>query len=175
MSDISIRRCEEADLPAINAIYNHYVATCTCTFQLEPETDEGRLQWFRAHGPLHPIIVAQCETEVVGWGSLSKFKDRAAYDNSVEASVYIRHDFLGHGIGKILLVDLIERARRLGHHTLIGGACTEKVASMRLQESLGFQQVAHFREVGYKFGRWLDVAYYQLMLGNHSPAENASS
>jgi phosphinothricin acetyltransferase len=175
MNGISIRPGRESDLSAINSIYNYYVINCTCTFAIEPETDESRLQWFRAHGERHPVIVAECDSDIVGWGALSKFKDRAAYDNSVEASVYIRHDCLGRSVGRLLLVDLIQRAKTLGHHTLIGGACTEKAASMRLQEALGFQQVACFREVGYKFGRWLDVAYFQLMLGDKSvPADIAS-
>ena len=78
--------------------------------------------------------------------------------------MYIRQDRLGHGFGRIILVDLIERARALGYHTFIGGACSSQAASIRLQESLGFQRVGQFREVGLKFGRRLDVVYLQLML-----------
>jgi phosphinothricin acetyltransferase len=82
----------------------------------------------------------------------------------VEASIYIRQDWQRRGVGRAMLRDLIERALALGHHAVIGGACTEQIASLALQESLGFQRVAHFREVGYKFGRWLDVVYMQLLL-----------
>jgi phosphinothricin acetyltransferase len=97
-------------------------------------------------------------------GALSAWKSRCAYARSVEVSVYIRHDLHRRGLGRALMLDLIERAQAAGHHT-IGGACTEQAASLALQESLGFERVACFREVGYKFGRWLDVAYMKLLLG----------
>jgi L-amino acid N-acyltransferase YncA len=164
MAEVSIRAAAEADLTSINDIYNYYVVNSTCTFQLEPETEEGRRAWFASHDEQHPVTVAELEGEVIGWGSLSVFRERAAYNKSVEASVYIRHDRLGHGLGRVLLVDLIERAKKLGYHTILGAACSEQQASIKLQVALGFQHVAHFREVGLKFGRWLDVEYLQLML-----------
>jgi L-amino acid N-acyltransferase YncA len=161
---MTIRPARESDLAAINSIYNHYVLNSTCTYQEEPSTDEERLAWFRNRGEAHPVLVAELGGEVVGWASLSPFRDRSAYRHSVEASIYIRRDRQRLGIGKALLVDLIERARALGHRTIIGGASAEQEASIRLQESLGFQKVGHFREIGRKFDRWLDVAFYQLML-----------
>ena len=161
----SIRLATLADLPAINDIYNYYVETSTCTYQLEPETLEARTAWFHEHAPAtHPITVAVIADEVVGWGALSKFRQRAAYDHTVEASVYLRHDVHRRGIGKALLLDLIAKAKAAGHHTLIGGASADQTASLALQDSLGFQRVAYLKEVGFKFGRWLDVAYSQLML-----------
>ena len=108
--------------------------------------------------------MAELDGAIVGWGSLSQFRPRAAYAHSVEASVYLRHDVHRRGIGKALLLDLIARAKEAGHHTLIGGASADQVASLALQKSLGFQQVGHFKEVGSKFGRWLDVIYSQIML-----------
>lgn len=162
---LSIRLATTADLGAIRDIYNHYVATSTCTFQLEPDTLEERAAWFHERSAKHPVIVAESSGEVVGWGSLHPWKSRAGYARSTEASIYVRHDLHRRGIGKALLLDLIERARAAGHHTLIGGACSEEVGSIALQEALGFQRVAHFRETGFKFGRWLDVVYLQLMLG----------
>jgi L-amino acid N-acyltransferase YncA len=160
-----IRLATEADLPAINDIYNFYVPRSTCTYQLEPETLDGRRAWFASHPPdQYPVTVAQHDGEVIGWGSLSKFRDRAAYAPSVEASVYIRHDRHRRGIGRALLEDLIQRARANGFHTLIGGASADQTASVALQESLGFQKVALFKEVGIKFGQRLDVVFMQLML-----------
>jgi L-amino acid N-acyltransferase YncA len=160
-----IRLATESDLPAINDIYNYYISRSTCTYQLEPEPLEGRRAWFAAHPPeKYPVIVAESGGAVVGWGSLSKFRDRAAYDPTVEASVYIRHDHHREGLGEALLRDLIRRARELGYHSLIGGASADQTASVALQEKLGFQHVGRFRQVGYKFGRWLDVAFLQLML-----------
>ncbi len=161
----TIRLAIEADLPVINDIYNYYVPRSTCTYQLEPETLEDRRAWFVAHSPeQYPVTVAEQAGEVVGWGSLSKFRERAAYAPSVEASVYIRHDMHRSGIGRALLEDLIQRARAIGFHTLIGGASADQTASVALQESLGFQHIARFREVGYKFGQRLDVVFLQLML-----------
>src|SRR5436190_8472546 len=136
MGELSIRLAVEADLRSINDIYNYYVLNSTCTYQIEPETEEARRTWFAAHGERHPVVVAEWEGEVVGWGSLSKFRERAAYDQSVEASVYVRHDQLGRSIGRVLLVDLVERAKKLGYHTMLGGASSDQAASLKLQASL---------------------------------------
>jgi phosphinothricin acetyltransferase len=161
----TIRLATAADVSAINEIYNYYVHRSTCTYQLEPEPLEGRQVWFAAHqSEKYPVTVAEFDGRVIGWGSLSKFRDRAAYDGTVEASVYIHHDHHRRGLGRALLVDLIDRARAIGYHTLIGGTSADQTASLRLQESLGFSRVAHFKEVGYKFGQWLDVIFLQLML-----------
>jgi len=162
---IVIRLATAADLPAINDIYNYYVHHSTCTYQTEPETPEARRAWFEQHAPeTHPVTVATIDDAVVGWGAISQFRPRAAYGHTVEASVYLRHDVHRRGIGKALLLDLIARAKAAGHHTLIGGASADQAASLALQESLGFQRVGYLKEVGFKFGRWLDVVYSQLML-----------
>lgn len=160
----SIRPATEADLPAISAIYNHYVLTSTCTYQLESESPEERRQWFAEHDEKHPAVVAEEDGEVVGWGALSEFRTRCGYRFTVEASVYVRHDRHRRGVGRAILTDLIARARKLGYHVLIGGASGDQPGSLALQESLGFKRVAHFREIGWKFDRWLDVVFMQLML-----------
>jgi phosphinothricin acetyltransferase len=161
----TIRLATASDLPAINDIYNYYIPRSTCTYQLEPETLEARQAWFAAHAPeQYPVTVAEQDGQIVGWGSLSKFRDRAAYNPTVEASIYIHHAHHRRGIGLALLVYLIERARAIGFHSVIGGASGDQTASLALQESLGFSKVAHFREVGHKFGQRLDVVFMQLML-----------
>jgi L-amino acid N-acyltransferase len=164
VADLFIRPAAEADLPAVRDIFNHYVLTSTCTFVLEPVTLDERRQWLKSHGPAHPATVAEIRDEVAGWASLSPWRPRAAYAKSVEFSVYVRHEAHRRGIGRALLADLLVRARAAGHHTVIGGACVEQVASLELQRALGFVEVARFREVGFKFGRWLDVVYMQVML-----------
>jgi L-amino acid N-acyltransferase YncA len=163
-AEVAIRRATLHDLPAIRDIYNHYVAHSTCTFRIEPETEEERLRWFQERTDAHPVTVADVGHEVVAWAALSPWNSRCAYRHSVEASVYVRQDWQRRGLGRVLLADLIERARKIGHHAIIGGACTEQAASIALQERLGFQQIGCFREVGHKFGRWLDVIYMQLLL-----------
>jgi phosphinothricin acetyltransferase len=162
---VNVRLATATDLPAINDIYNHYVLHCTCTYQTEPEALEARQAWFEEHSPdQYPVIVAEVDGRVVGWGSLSKFRPRAAYAPTAEPSVYIDREFLGQGLGRVLLVELISRAQAAGFHSLIGGSSGDQPASIELQESLGFARVAHLKEVGCKFGRWLDVVYLQLML-----------
>jgi L-amino acid N-acyltransferase YncA len=165
MGAASIRLAVVSDLAAINDIYNYYVPRSTCTYQLEPETAEGRAAWFRDHDPAkYPVVVAEVDAEVVGWGSISKFRERAAYAPTVEGSVYIRHDRHRQGLGRLLLIELIERSRALGYNSMIGAVDAEQTASIALQESLGFKRVAHLEQVGRKFDRWLDVVYLQLML-----------
>ena len=159
-----IRLANESDLPAINAIYNHFVLHSTCTYQEVPSTAEERAAWFAAHGPAHPVTVAERDGEVLGWGSLSRFHPRSAYGRTVENSVYVRHDCQRRGIGAALLGDLIERAKAAGHHTILSLVDSGQPGSAALHEKFGFVEVARLREVGFKFGRWLDVVYLQRMV-----------
>ena len=161
---VSVRLAREADLTAINAIYNHYVLNATCTYQLTPETEDGRRVWFLRHGEKHPVTVAEIAGEVVGWGALNVFHAREAYARTVENSVYVHPEWQRRGIGRALLQDLIVRARALGHHTIIAGISADQTASVALHEGHGFVKAGHLREVGYKFGQWLDVVTYQLLL-----------
>ena len=165
-----IRLATVDDLDTINGIYNHYVLHSTTTYQTEAETIEDRHSWFAERGPVHPVTVAEFDGEIRGWGSLSPFHPRSAYHRTVENSVYVRNDARRRGIGRALLVDLIERATQLGHHTIIAGIDTEQTGSIALHARLGFVEVARLREVGFKFDRWLDVVYLQKMLDKHADA-----
>jgi len=169
MANVLIRPASPGDLQSIDEIYNWYIPRSTCTYQEEIEPFENRERWFEHHGPNHPVTVAVRDAEIVGWGSLSEFRDRAAYRHTVEDSVYVRHDMHGQGIGSALLTDLIDRARAIGHHTMIAGADAEQTASIELHRKFGFETVAHMKEVGYKFERWLDVIFMQLMLRAANP------
>lgn len=163
----SIRLATLSDLPAINSIYNHYVLNSTCTYQEEPSTSEERENWFAAHGPSLPVTVAFDEqNQILGWASLSRFHPRSAYRNTVENSVYVRPELHGRGIGSLLLADSIARARSAGHRTILALIDADQKPSIALHLKLGFTQSAHLKEVGFKFGRWLDVIYLQLMLNN---------
>jgi phosphinothricin acetyltransferase len=164
MLDIQIRAATPADLRAINDIYNHYVACSACTYQEEPETMEGRLAWFAEHGAAHPITVATFAGEVVGWGCLSPYRARSAYRFTVENSVYVRSDMQRRGIGRLLLADLIERARAAGHHTIVAVIDAEQAGSIAMHLAMGFRDGGELRELGFKFGRWLHVRYLQFML-----------
>ena len=164
MNEPQIRLATEADLPIINDIYNHYVLNSTCTYQLEPERMEDRLKWFAAHGVKHPVTVVEVEGKVVGWGSLSQFHRRAAYANTVENSIYIHHEQRRKGLGSALLADQIRRAREIGHHTILAIIDSDQPGSIGLHQKYGFAKAAHLRQLGFKFNRWLDVVYMQLLL-----------
>jgi L-amino acid N-acyltransferase len=160
----TIRPATEADLPAINDVYNHYVVHSTCTYQEEPETMEDRRRWFNRHGEKHPVIVAVTDGRVAGWGSLLPYHARCAYRFTVENSVYVHHELHRHGIGALLLKELIVRGRNLGHRSIIAVIDGEQPASVALHRNFHFETVGHFKEVGFKFGRWLDVIYMELIL-----------
>src|SRR5215471_10358120 len=159
-----IRDAAKTDANAINAILNHYVEHSTATFITEPQTLKQRLEWLDAHREAHPVIVAEEQGRVVAWAALSSFRPRAAYKHTVELSVYVHHECHRRGLGRVLVAELLARARKLGHHVVIGGACSESVASVALLEAFGFSRVGQFHQVGRKFDRWLDVVFYQLML-----------
>lgn len=167
MSDdsLSIRPATEADLVAINDIYNWYVPRSVCTYQEEDETIESRQRWFAEKQNKHfPVTVAELDGRIVGWASLGTYRERSAYRFTVENSVYVRHDLHGRGIGKALLADSIERARAAGFKTIIAGIDAEQTASIALHRRFGFVDAGLQRQVGFKFGRWLDVLFLQLML-----------
>ncbi len=160
----TIRPATEADLTVINDIYNHYVLHSTCTYQEEPETMDDRWRWFECHGGKHPVIVAVMDGRVAGWGSLSPYHARSAYRFTIENSVYVHHELHGRGIGSLLLGELISRARSLGHRAIIAGIDEQQTASVALHDKFHFEKVGHLKEVGFKFGRWLDVIYMELNL-----------
>jgi L-amino acid N-acyltransferase len=160
----AIRPATDSDLVAINDIYNYYVLHSTCTYQEEPDSLEDRQRWFKHHGDKHPVIVAVADRQVVGWGSLSPYHPRSAYRHTVENSVYVHHEHFRKGIGALLLQDLIVRSRALGHKAIIALIDAEQTASVAVHSKFHFEKVGHLRQVGFKFGRWLDVIYMELTL-----------
>lgn len=156
-----VRDATSMDLDAIEAIYRHYVLTSTCTFQIEPGTLAERAQWLDEHGPRHPVLVVEEGGEVVAWGSLSRYHRREGYAPTVESSIYVRDDRRGRGLGKALLGALIARARGAGHRSIIAVIAGDQPASLALHEAFGFVRVGLLKAIGYKFGRWLDVAFLQ--------------
>ena len=165
---ISLRPAVLDDLVAINAIYNHYVEHSTCTYQTVPSTLPERSAWFDAHGPEHPVIVAEDNDQVVGWGSLSRFHPRQAYCHSVEDSVYLHHEHQGRGIGSLLLDALMQACTERGFRQMIaviGDGTGASVGSRRLHERAGFRLIGVAEKVGFKHGRWLDQMLMQKELG----------
>ena len=169
--NFTVRPAVREDLPAILDIYNEAVRNTTASYDYEPRTLEHRVAWFEDHQKQDmPILVAlNSQARVVGWSSLSRFHDRMGYRFTVENSVYVAADQRGRGIGKLLMPPLIDGARQRGLHAIIGVIDAANEASLRLHASFGFVRVGLFKEVGFKFGRWLDVAYMELLLPRGLP------
>ena len=162
---IQIRTALEHDLEAMLEIYNDVIVNTTAVYDYQPHTLEMRRQWFRikqAQG--FPVFVAEDDGKVVGFSSIGPFRTWAAYKYSVENSVYVAADQRGKGIGKLLIAPLIQASEQLDMHTIIAGIDATNEASIMLHRSFGFKEVAHFKQVGYKFGRWLDLTFMQLLL-----------
>ena len=162
---ITLRDATENDLPQILAIYNDVILHTTAVYDYEPHTLEMRQQWFKTKQEQGlPVFVATADARVVGLSSIGPFRAWAGYKYSVENSVYVAEDFRGKGIGKLLIPPLIETGKQLQLHTIIAGIDATNEASLKLHEYFGFKEVAHFKEVGYKFNRWLDLKFLQLIL-----------
>ena len=160
-----VRPATWADLPAILAIYNDAVLHTTASYDLEPVSMASRAAWLAGHEERgEPVIVAELGGQVAGFGAYGPFRAKAGYRFTVEHSVYVVAERRGQGIGRLLLEPLIAHARNAGMHSMIAGVDAENQASLRLHRSCGFVEVAHFRQVGYKFGRWLDLVCLELML-----------
>jgi len=171
---VAIRDAVPVDAPAIAAIYNREVLTGTATFELEAVVDAamaGRIAAVQARGL--PWLVASNADEVLGYAYASPWKPRGAYAHSVETSVYVAGSARGRDLGGALYAELIERAREAGMHALIGGVTLPNAASVRLHEALGFAHIGTLREVGFKFGRWVDVGYWQKLLTDRADASPA--
>ena len=164
MHDFTVREATAADQRAILDIYNDAVLRSTATFDLEPRTWEEHQQWADEHRPPYRVLVAVVGETVAGWGTLSAFRARSGYRFTAEDSVYVHEDFRGRGIAGALLERLVEAARQGGFHSIMALIDGDNAVSVRLHERFGFRQVGRFAEVGFKFGRWLDVVHMQRML-----------
>jgi len=161
----TVRLAERRDAEATRAIYNAEVTESTATFDLVPRTLDEQVDWIAGHSGAHPAIVATDEAgEVVGFGSLTPFRDRPAYATTVEDSVYVGRERRGQGIGRLVLDELLRLAREHGFHSVMARIVGNHEASIALHRACGFELVGTEREVGRKFGRWLDVVELQRML-----------
>jgi phosphinothricin acetyltransferase len=163
MPTLAIRAATVSDLPQILAIYNDVIATSTAIYTSEPSTLDDRRAWFDgriAEG--FPVLVATTGDEIAGFASFSAFRGAwPGYRHSVEHSIHVRADLRGQGVGSTLVRALFPLAAAMDIHVMIGGIDADNAASLRMHERLGFARVAHFREVGRKFGRWLDLVFVQ--------------
>jgi L-amino acid N-acyltransferase YncA len=160
-----VRPATPTDAAAIAAIYNHYVANTVITFEEEPVPADAMAQRIAdVQAQDLPWLVAEHARELVGYCYASRWKARSAYRHSVETTIYLKPGCEGRGLGRQLYAALLDVLKAKGVHAAIGGAALPNVASAALHEKLGFERVGTFREVGFKHGRWVDVAYWEIVL-----------
>jgi len=165
MTEVTVRSASAADADTLARIYNYYVENTVITFEEEPVSAPAMAaRVAEVQGLSLPWLVAEVEKKVVGYAYANKWKARSAYRHSVETTIYLEHGHEGRGVGKTLYSALLPHLRARGIHAVIGGAALPNEASVALHEKLGFDHVATFREVGFKHGRWVDVAYWELVL-----------
>jgi L-amino acid N-acyltransferase YncA len=162
---ISIREAEAPDAEAICAIYNQGIEDRVATLETEQRTPGERRQWLASRGPRHPVVVAEAEARIVGWGSLNSFNPRPVYDHVADFSVYVERSWRGRGVGRALLAALIEQARALAYHKLVLAAFPFNDQGVRLYERAGFRHVGVYKEQGRLDGRWVDIVVMEKLLG----------
>ena len=161
-----IRDVKPADATQIVEIYNYYILNSTVTFEEEAVAVadmEGRIADITVK---YPWLVFELEGKVVGYAYASAWKSRCAYKYSVETTVYLKNGFSGKGIGSELYTELLARLQKLSLHGIIGGVAIPNDGCIALHQKFGFEKVAHFKEVGFKFDKWIDVTYWEKILNN---------
>ena len=162
---MSLRPATEADLPGILDIYNEVVAHSTAVYSEAPSTLEDRIAWFKARRESgYPVLVAEDEKGITGFATFGDFRPWPCYRHTVEHSVHIRHDVRGKGLGGQFIRAPLDEAASRGKHVMIGGIDASNAASIGLHEKLGFTKAGTLNEVGFKFGRWLDLVFMQRWL-----------
>jgi phosphinothricin acetyltransferase len=161
---VRTRLAVERDAEAIRTIYNRQVLESTVTTDLAPRSLDEQRRWLSQRSGAHAVVVAELDGEIVGFASLSPYRDRPAYSTTVEDSVYVVEAHQGKGVGRELLAELLAVAERHGFHSVMARIVGDHDVSIRLHTSLGFELIGVEREVGRKFGRWLDVAVLQKLL-----------
>jgi len=164
---VTVRPASEEDLGRLNDIYNRYVVETHFTFDLEPMTLEQRQEWFTHYGTTgrHRVVVGVSDGSVIGYASSSRWRPKAAYETSIETSIYLAPDAVGRGIGTKLYEELFRSLQGEDVHRAYAGIALPNQASIALHERFGFKRVAHFTEQGRKFDRYWDVGWYEKPLG----------
>jgi len=159
-----IRDVNQKDSLQVVEIYNHFVDTSVVTFETDLVNADDMANRISAVTEKYPWIVYEQDGQLLGYAYISEWKSREAYKQSAEVSIYIKQGQQGNGIGKILMNELLDRCNETDLHCLIAGIALPNDASKALHEKFGFEKVAHFREVGRKFNKWIDVGYWELVL-----------
>jgi L-amino acid N-acyltransferase len=160
--NIEIRVAESSDLDAMLAIYNDAIINTTAVYDYQPRTNEAQRQWFETkRAQSLPVFVAQVGATIIGFGSFGPFRPWPAYQYTVENSLYVDAGYRRKGAGTALLGSLLSAAQAAGYHAMVAGIDATNEASLALHRKAGFDPIAHFREVGWKFERWLDLVFME--------------
>ncbi|MBT8142278.1 MAG: N-acetyltransferase [Gammaproteobacteria bacterium] len=161
-----LRELHTQDISDVTDIYNHYIENTTHTFAEQKVTPDYLLQQIEASRQKNlPWLVCENAGQIIGYAYAGPWKPRSAYRHTVESSIYLSPEHQGHGVGSELYSELIQRLReQTDSHLILAGITLPNEASVRLHQRLGFEKTAHFKEIGYKFGQWLDVGYWTLTL-----------
>jgi len=163
-----IRTVKLEDAYEISEICNYYILNSVVTFEETPVAVEKMREKIQSINSKLPWIVYEKDQQVLGYAYASEWKSRCAYKYSVESAVYLKQGEMKKGVGTILYTELIEQLINMDFHAVIGGIALPNEASIALHEKFGFEKVAHFKEVGYKFEKWIDVGYWELMINKKS-------
>jgi phosphinothricin acetyltransferase len=159
-----VRDAVPGDAVVLALIYNQGIVDRLATLETEERTADERRAWLETRGPRHPVIVAEADGLVVGFGSLNAFNPRHAYDHVADFSLYVERAWRGRGVGRILLEALVDRAKRIGYHKMVLSAFPFNPAGMALYRKLGFRVVGVYKEQGLLDGRWVDTIIMEKML-----------
>lgn len=162
----TVREAVENDLEQMLDIYNDIILNTTAVWDYEPHTFERRKQWFFEKRTAHiPVYVAVDQNDqIVGFSTYGPFRTWAGYRFTVENSVYVHKEYRNRGIGKLLMPPIIESAKKAGLHAMVAGIDAENITSIEMHKKFGFEEVARFKQVGFKFNKWLDLVFMELLL-----------
>ena len=164
--DYSIKPCDEAQLPEMLEMFNDAIINTTSVYDYKPRTMEFMVDWYNSKlkGGYPLIGLFDIHDNLLGFGTYGSFRSRPAYKYSIEHSIYVRNDMRGRGYGKVLLKEIIAQAIRNDYHVIVGGIDSDNAISISFHEKMGFEFSGIIKHAGYKFGKWLDLSFYQLIL-----------
>ena len=161
---ITLRDAKLEDLPAILEIYNEAILNSTATFDLEPNSIDSRRTWFLKHNMHYPLVIAEIDGKVAGYCCISPYAEKKGYARTVDLSVYVHKEYRRKGVATALMNEIISRARSLGYHAIVSSISSSNHESVSLHKKFGFEFCGCLRQLGYKFGEWQDVSYYELLM-----------
>ena len=160
---MKVRQATSEDAAQVAEVYNYYVKNTHHTFETEPISGAEMEERISGISENYPFLIAEEDGEILGYAYASKFRMRDAYEHTVEVSIYVKNEAKQKGIGTALYATLFDLLADTNIHAIIAGISLPNEPSVKFHAKMGFSKVAHFREIGYKLGRWVDVSFWELM------------